>query len=318
MLFQKIKQRYNQNLIESFIKNSDIESLKRHIKTSFLDNKKMDMQHVMHYLKFFTSQEKFENLFSKNLIWINGFEKDDYQYLNKFLNELFLDQEISFKPAKEYHSCLFEIAEKYSLPKIDFDDFCNFNYLYQYIISEEDSKTINLINTSSVFFQTAELLYFTHYYLTKAFIYVARSPYSLLKKYKLSNADNSSVNHLQGLLSGENKRKFYLNEKIYVEENIESWSNNNSSWSNKNVVSTFRGIIIDYEKLANETFETLSYIISHLIQSGLSLNLDYNFIEKYISNNPFPYDDTSEITISNNEKKLLDRDNLKVIKQLFI
>lgn len=316
MLFQKIKQRYKQNLLESFIKNNDLVSIKQTLKSNFLESRKIDIQNLMNYLTFFTSQQKYENVFLKNLIWINSFEKEDYQYLSNFINEYFFAQEINFNKAKEYHLLLEEIADHYSLSKIDFMDMSAHNYVFQFLISENDPNKFKIINTSNVFYETDQKLYFTHYYLTKSFIYITRNPYTLLKKYKSRNHQDNSVNHLQGLLIGENSKKYYSEQDRLIEENIQSWSVNNHSWSNINVINTFRGLVIKYESLENNTFDTLTQVVSHLIQSGLNLKLDYGFIENYTENNPFPIHNYENFDISKQEKKLLDRDNLQVMQEL--
>ena len=316
MLFQKIKQRYKQNLLESYIKNNDLVSIKQTLKSNFLDSKKIDVQNLMNYLAFFTSQQKYEDIFLKNLIWINGFEKEDYQYLSNFINEYFFAQEINFNKSKEYYLFLEEIADHYSFNKIDFLEMSANNYVFQFFISENDPNKLKIINTSNVFFETDQKLYFTHYYLTKSFVYVTRNPYSLLKKYKSRNLGDNSVNHLQGLLIGENSKKYYSKQERLIEENIQSWSVNNHSWSNINVINTFRGLVIKYENLESNTFDTLTQVVSHLIQSGINLKLDYSFIENYIEKYPFPIHNYENTEISKQEKKLLDRDNLKVMQEL--
>lgn len=316
MLFQKIKQRYHQNLLETYIKNNDINSMKETFQSSYFKNKNLNFDKIVNYLVYFSNHQKFENFFSKNLVWINSFDKDDYQYLNKFINEYFIFQRIDHCSAKEYYLFLQDIAKEYSFSKINFEMISKYNYLYQYIISEAYPNKFQILNTSSAFFETSNKIYFTHYYLTRAYIYITRSPYSLLKKYKFMNKDLKQVNSLQGLLSGENLKKHYFNEDNYIEENINSWSINNSSWTNINAINTLRGIIINYNALENNTFETLARVISHLIQSGISLNLDYEFIENYIKKNPFQINNFDSISISNQEKKLIDRDNLDIILEL--
>jgi len=316
MLFHKIKQRYHQNLLETYIKNNDINSMKETFQSSYFKNKNLNFDKIVNYLVYFTNHQKFENFFSKNLVWINSFDKDDYQYLNKFMNEYFKFQRIDHCPAKEYHLFLQEFAKEYSLPKINFEMICKYNYIYQYIISEAYPNKFQILNTSSAFFETSSNLYFTHFYLTRAYIYITRSPYSLLKKYKFMNKDLKQVNSSQGLLSGDNLKKHYFSEDNYIEENINSWSINNSSWTNINAINTLRGIIINYDALENNTFETLARVISHLVQSGISLNLDYEFIENYVKKNPFHVKNFDSISISNQEKKLIDRDNLDIILEL--
>ena len=318
MFIKNIKQRYFQNLLDSYIKNNDTDSIKKILKSKFITNKNLNFDDFMNYINLFASQQKFENLFTKNLIWINSFDKEDYSYVNNFLNDFLKSQNINFNKTEEYIQKLNEIRKTYSLQKINFDDLCKYSYAYQYLISEQDTDKFTLINSSSAFFETQNNFYFTHYFLTKAYIYISRNPYSLLKKYKYLNGDKPNVNNMQGLLNGDhNCLKHNLeNEENYVEENIQSWSTNNSSWSNLNVINTFRGLVVNYKTLQNNTTDALSQVLSHLIQSGIKISLDYDFVENFVNNNPFPQDNYGETSISNNERKLLDRDNSKVMSLL--
>ena len=47
---------------------------------------------------------------------------------------------------------------------------------------------------------------------------------------------------------------------------------------------------------------------SHLIQSGINLELDYSYLQNYISENPFRIDTLDEFNFSKKELKILDRD----------
>ncbi len=318
MFIKNIKQRYFQNLLNSHIKNNDTDSIKKILKSQFINNKNLNFDEFINYINLFASQQKFENLFAKNLIWVNSFDKGDYVYVNNFLNEFLQSQNLQFNKSEEYFEKLNKIKDTYSLKKIDFDDLCKYSYAYQYLISEQDTNKFSIINSSSAFFESQNNSYFTHYYLTKAYIYITRNPYSLFQKYKKLNKSTPNVNSMQGLLDGDHNcvKHVFENSDNYVEENIQSWSTNNSSWSNINVVNTFRGLVVNYQSLQNNTSDTLFQVLSHLIQSGLKISLDYDFVENYVANNSFPETTNEEINISNNERKLLNRDNSKVMSLL--
>ena len=119
MFIKNIKQRYFQNLLDSYIKNNDTDSIKKILKSQFIANKNLNFDDFMNYINLFASQQKFENLFTKNLIWINSFDKDDYSYVNNFLNDFLKSQSIQFNKTEEYFQKLNEIRKTYSLKKED-------------------------------------------------------------------------------------------------------------------------------------------------------------------------------------------------------
>ena len=93
------------------------------------------------------------------------------------------------------------------------------------------------------------------------------------------------------------------------------WSTNVSSWTNENVVNTFRGLVIKYEDLINDTYDNLAGIIFHLNEAGLNIKLDYQKIQYFIDNNK-PLNQTHETEISSSSKKRLSRVLLKEAKKL--
>ena len=58
--------------------------------------------------------------------------------------------------------------------------------------------------------------------------------------------------------------------------------------------------------LEENTFESLSSIMLHFIQSGLKIKMDYNIIEEFINKNP-PIKNAAQINISQKEKKFIDQ-----------
>ena len=73
------------------------------------------------------------------------------------------------------------------------------------------------------------------------------------------------------------------------------------SWTDPNVLSSLRGKIISKKDIINNTFETLSSVILHLIQSGVEMELNYDLIENFTNQNPVP-DLELDIDISKKEK----------------
>ena len=58
----------------------------------------------------------------------------------------------------------------------------------------------------------------------------------------------------------------------------------------------------------SDPLQKLSEITSHLIQSGIELNLDYSYLQNYINENPIKVSHKDEYVFSKKELKILDRD----------
>ena len=98
-------------------------------------------------------------------------------------------------------------------------------------------------------------------------------------------------------LQDQNKTSFYLFRK--------GWHTNTESWTDANVVNSLKGKIISTKELKNNSYEVLSSIILHLIQSGVEIELDYDLIENFVKNNSYIDNEANEV-ISTKERKFLD------------
>ena len=59
-------------------------------------------------LSTIVNKEIYSSIFSKNLIWVNSFEKNDYDYISKFLTYMLDQNNIKHSGTKYYHDCLLE------------------------------------------------------------------------------------------------------------------------------------------------------------------------------------------------------------------
>lgn len=317
MFLNKIKDKYHHNLLSSFIEKGDLIEIRNIIKKNYIQNNKSDLKILNDYLSKFLSEQKFEKLFNKNLIWVNSFEQGTCKYINKFLIDLFSHNKVSFTNPSKYVDELYELIKTRNIYKVDFQDLCNMSYVYQYLLSEKN-EDFKILNSSASFFETVNKTYFTHYFLTRSFIYITKNPYEIFKRNKSQNLSDNKINHMQELISGETNdlQHKYEDDKYFVSENRQSWSTNVSSWTNPNVISTFRGFILREEDLVSDPLQKLSELTSHLIQSGLDLDLDYSYLQNYISQNPLKKDILENVTFSNKELKILDRDIGKIAEKL--
>ena len=309
MFLNKIKDKYYYNLLNTYIEKGDVSEIKSLLKKIFISNTNSDLNILNNYIIKFLSEQKYEKLFNKNLVWVNSFEDSSCKYINKFLVNILSHNDISFVDPSKYVDELYDFIKTRNIYKVDFEDMCNMNYVYQYFLSEK-KEDIKILNSSASFFETINNIYFTHYFLTRSYIYIIKNPYEIFQRNKLNNISDTKINHMQELIGGEinDIHHKYENDYYSVSENRQNWSTNVSSWTNPNVISTFRGFILREEDLLSDPLQKLSEITSHLIQSGIDLKLDYQYLQNYISENPIKIDLLENFNFSKKELKILDRD----------
>ena len=309
MFLNKIKDKYYLNLLNKFIEKGDMSEIRSLLKKKFIFDKKSNLNDFNNYIIKFLSEQKFEKLFNKNLIWVNSFEESSYKYINKFLSDILSHNKVPFIEPTKYVDELYDLIRSRNIYKIDFEDMCSMSYGYQYFLTEKNNN-IKILNSSASFFETASNIYFTHYFYTRCYIYIIKNPYEIFQRNKLQNISDKKINHMQELISGDINDILHKYEDgtYYISENRQNWSTNVSSWTNPNVKSTFRGLILREEDLLSDPLQQLSEITSHLIQSGLELNLDYSYLQNYISENPIKIEKKDEYSFSKKELKILDRD----------
>ena len=155
------------------------------------------------------------------------------------------------------------------------------------------------------FFSSENNYNFTKQSLSQSYILILNNPYEVYSKIK------KTVNHDQ-----EIARNVFLNldqssqdekySKVKFKFSNKGWNVHTDSWTDPNVLSSLRGKIISKKEILNNTYETLSSIILHLIQSGVEMELNYDLIENFISQNQVP-DFDLDINLSKKEKKFLDK-----------
>lgn len=318
-IINKFKSAYLQKLIQGHFANNQINELHS------LISKEISNPYIVEPLKSIL-QNNIEDLeqsklFKNNIYWVNSFDLDDTIYINRFLEFYFTKKNLNISPISNYPMRLSKIFHHLfqNKEKLDFVDLINNSYLYQYLISLEQSNNTIFINSASAFFSSNQHS-FTHHQLTSSYIYVVRNPLSLYTKYFSEYNDHQAV--LNSLFNFDGKPKEYhfeINKKnIVIEENSQSWPVNVNSWIDSNVMNTFRGLVVKIEELSEKPDEILADIISHLSLSIPNLILDYQTIIEFLDSNPIinipvPFE------LSNHQKKIILREieQFKSIETLY-
>lgn len=250
-------------------------------------------------------KENEKDIFGSKFVWLNSFIIEDLLYLNEFIIYYFNKQQKKVDPIKMYQE---EIAEVFKNSKnnknISFDDLLDNSYLYQWLILQNSDQKNNFINNQMPFFSTKNNFNFTKPTLTYCFIMIIDNPYNVYQTIKNQN-DNDIEKSRNIFLNLDNRSSYFNLEKVTVEINRQGWQTNSKSWIDPNVLNSLRGKIILKSELIENTYETLSSIIFHFIQSGIKIDINYEIIQEFIKNNPVSLKKIEQ-NISVKEKKFLD------------
>ena len=264
-------------------------------------------------------QNIFENSnnITPNIIWLNSFDNLTNNILEKFLVYYFLhsSEQINYS----FNSYVNEVVEKLSVFKkslnITFADFVFNSDFYQLLISFEKKNKIIFLKNNMAFFEHQSGKKFTYKNFTNSYFYTLQNPknlYLTLKNENEKNDDGQSIFNLD-----QQPLQRVVNHNGYehrVEVNRSSWKNNVSSWDNENVKNTHCGLILKLEDLVADPVYHFAVFLSHLNQSNIDVEIDYNLIQKYVLDNPLQ-EINAPGDLSNKELKVFNRELSKKAKE---
>jgi hypothetical protein len=171
------------------------------------------------------------------------------------------------------------------------------------MILNRHNVNFKFLHNEIPFFSSENNYNFTRQSLTQAYILILNNPYEVYSKIKkLVNQDQEIARNIFLNLDQKAQEDSYSNVNFKFPS--KGWHIHTDSWSDQNVLTSLRGKIISKKEINNNTFETLSSVILHLIQSGVEMELNYDLIELFINNNPIK-NSYEGIELSNREKKFL-------------
>ena len=287
-LLNKIKLNYNLKLFQDYIKDQKFEEAYSLIK----DVKKKDETNFFLLLR--NSQKLLDNLppdfYKTKIIWTISYDLSDLTYINSFLDYyLSKNLNLSFRLenfANSLNNYFSKLDPKSQEKNIQFDDFITQSNFFQNLLLFDINKDYLFLNSCASFFETGEKNYFIYPNITFCYFYIINRPEHLLLRYK--NKFNSSEASYDELFNYNDKQflNHYQENQIFkVYENRKNININVKSWTDENVINTYKGKIISYQRLLNNTQEVLIEILYHLKQYGMPVDVNIDDVKQFISKN---------------------------------
>jgi len=316
MLLKKIKTNYLDKLFSELVNQNDF--VKINTELDKLKNEEFELYFLFlnRIINTYLNNDQGQRFFQNKFIWLNSFDLDDTQIIKNFLS-FYLSEKLDLNLESSLYIKEFQKLPKELIQKnISFEDLVDNSYLYQYEMLKRVDNKYKLILNNHVFFEKLPNKFFTHYYLTQCFFYVIKNPIHVYANYRSKvGSQQSALNFLNGFT--EKNQSSLDEEKVLIQNTTKDWSTNVLSWTNTNVIDTFSGQIIKFEELISNPEQILAEVISHLIQAGMEIEIDYDLINNYINNNEdkFSKNVLGEIITSNQENKKLYREHGEVSKK---
>ena len=293
----KVKYNYYQNSLSDLIQTNNSNEIILLLKKLKKDHPKIYNDLFEKYIDNFLQNEDLKNLFQKNLIWINSFYFPDLKIISAFIKFYFYSPQFSIF---QYFDKVFDTFAK----SLKFDDLIQKGFFIHNLISKSN-QNVFLENNCAFFSTQNNTKLFTHPYFTNCFIYIVRNPYDIYGEIKKIYKDKEiSMNTLLNL---DSKNDEYKNNKFLLDYPKKSWHVNLKSWADQKVISDYGGLIIKYEDLKSNPFDSFSTIILHFKEKGVNVDVDYNLINQFIDDNQNYFFSKSCAEISNKEIKQIDK-----------
>ena len=305
---KKIKLNYNYKLFHNYISNKDFNSAYQLI----LNLSKEDQSDFFIFLRNIQNQlSNFSTELVKNkIIWIISYDSNDTLYLNEFINYyLSRNSNISFH-SDDFVSALNKNLSELNLDdktnEIKFNDFKLNSNFYQNLVLFSLRKDFLFLNSRAAFFETNNNNYFIYPNTTFCYFYISRSPESLFSKYKdVYGSAEGAYDELFNFNKKEILTSAHEGLRYQIYENRTNINTHFESWTDPNVISTYRGKILDYNKLFNEKEDILLEVLYHLKQFGLDMEINIKDIKNFLETQNFNL--PIQNSLSQNEKKFLNK-----------
>ena len=297
----KYQYHYHSKHLENFFTSKNYSEIFAYLE-KISDNKKVFHDLSLKFVNQAINQSS-QDISKNKIVWINSFLPDDNKYVSSFIENYLLGFNSLKQSINSYQNEISDILIKSE--KIDFNTLVNQSYFFQWMIINRQKLSFKFINNNLPFFSTDDNYNFTKPSITQAYIFIINHPYNIYQSLKTKNNEDQEIARNIFLnLDGQsfdqkiNNTRFNLTNK--------GWHTNTLSWTDANVLNSLKGKIISKKELLENTYEVLSSIILHLIQSGVGIELNYDLIDNFVKNNPIKIE-TNSNELSQKEKKFLNK-----------
>ena len=297
----KYQYHYHSKHLENFFISKNYSEIFAYLE-KISDNKKVFHDLSLKFVNQAINQSS-QDVSKNKIVWINSFLPDDNKYVSSFIENYLLGFNHLKQSINSYQNEISDILIKSE--KIDFNTLVNQSYFFQWMIINRQKLPFKFIKNNLPFFSTDDNYNFTKPSITQAYIFIINHPYNIYQSLKIKNNEDQEIARNIFLnLDGQsfdqkiNNTSFNLTNK--------GWHTNTLSWTDANVLNSLKGKIISKKELLENTYEVLSSIILHLIQSGVRIDLNYDLIDNFVKNNPIKIE-TNSNELSQKEKKFLNK-----------
>ena len=311
-LLTNIKYQYNLRILKDILSTNNYPEFFEHLE-KLRKNNRLYVQLLLTLGNSAILDNK-TDVFKSKILWLSSFSQEDTSYVSNFLSYYNRNTETSLGDVNQYEEKVISILKNISnIERLTFSDFVERSYLYQYLILSENDNPVKFLNNHLPFFSSQNNLNFSKSTLTNSYVYIIDNPYYVYQKIKNKfNGDKTIAQNF--FLNLDNHSSFIKINDVDVEINKQGWHTHISSWTDSNVINSLKGKIILKKDLIQNTFDVLSSLILHFIQSGINIKMDYNLIKSFIDENP-PESDSIEIDISRKEKKFIDNYIIEIVSK---
>ena len=311
-LLTNIKYQYNLRILKDILSTNNYPEFFEHLE-KLRKNNRLYVQLLLTLGNSAILDNK-TDVFKSKILWLSSFSQEDTSYVSNFLSYYNRNTETSLGDVNQYEEKVISILKNISnIERLTFSDFVERSYLYQYLILSENDNPVKFLNNHLPFFSSQNNLNFSKSTLTNSYVYIIDNPYCVYQKIKNKfNGDKTIAQN--SFLNLDNHSSFIKINDVDVEINKQGWHTHISSWTDSNVINSLKGKIILKKDLMQNSFDVLSSLILHFIQSGINIKMDYNLIKSFIDENP-PESDSIEIDISRKEKKFIDNYIIDIVSK---
>ena len=311
-LLTNIKYQYNLRILKDILSTNNYPEFFEHLE-KLRKNNRLYVQLLLTLGNSAILDNK-TDVFKSKILWLSSFSQEDTSYVSNFLSYYNRNTETSLGDVNQYEEKVISILKNISnIERLTFSDFVERSYLYQYLILSENDNPVKFLNNHLPFFSSQNNLNFSKSTLTNSYVYIIDNPYYVYQKIKNKfNGDKTIAQNF--FLNLDNHSSFIKINDVDVEINKQGWHTHISSWTDSNVINSLKGKIILKKDLMQNTFDVLSSLILHFIQSGINIKMDYNLIKSFVDENP-PESDSIEIDISRKEKKFIDNYIIDIVSK---